>query len=322
MSEMAKTARAANKAKAKRISTGDPHAKVDASGWTPSESLNTEKKTGLQPVSRRAYKSGGKVAGEAAKQNAGRKPRKSGGSIANDMVNRDVKEANGEKFGKPHVGGMKRGGRSKHAAGGKAEGPDWTKAAPTLKDKYNRVNDGLPRYSEDAVNKSIASSNRSGRKISKGEAKKIHSLLRGPYAAGGVPSSRMDFAAKKGTPLPGSGAEGFKRGGRTKGKTNINIIINSGKDDKPPMPMGASPMPPPPKPPMPPAPPPPPGAGIPPGPMAGGPPGGPPMPPPGAPPMMRKSGGRTNPRTSGYKSMEAGAGSGLGRLQKAHGKKS
>jgi hypothetical protein len=38
-----------------------------------------------------------------------------------------------------------------------------------------------PRYSETAVNKSIASSNRSGRKISGKEAKAIHSLLKGRH---------------------------------------------------------------------------------------------------------------------------------------------
>lgn len=42
-----------------------------------------------------------------------------------------------------------------------------------------------PGYSREAVDKAIASSNRAGRKISAGEAKKIHSLLRGRYADGG-----------------------------------------------------------------------------------------------------------------------------------------
>lgn len=91
-----------------------------------------------------------------------------------------------------------------------------------------------------------------------------------------------------------------KDGGRTKGKTDIHININSAP--KPPMPMPL---------PMPPA-----GAMPPPMP-AGGPPMGagplPPglgVPPPamGAGPMPRKSGGRAN--------LDAGAGGGLGRLEK------
>ena len=61
MSEMAKKAREAMKNKAKRLGTTDPHQKVDASSWTPPEPLDTEVKTGLRPVSRRAYKKGGKV---------------------------------------------------------------------------------------------------------------------------------------------------------------------------------------------------------------------------------------------------------------------
>jgi hypothetical protein len=113
---------------------------------------------------------------------------------------------------------------------------------------------------------------------------------------------------------------GRKDGGRTKGKTSINININTAP--KPQMPM---PMPMPPLPPM--------GAGGPPmgmPPDAGGPPPGmPPMPPmgaggppPGMPPlpppemmaaMGRKAGGRVY---RSAKDMDAGAGGGLGRLEK------
>jgi len=116
MSEAAKAARAANKAKAERLAAGDPKAKVDASSYTPPEMMNTEKKTGLRPVSRRQFKRGGKVHGEEAPQNAGRKARKSGGKlptqIAESHVNRNVKDANAE-FGKPHIGGFAKGGYAK-----------------------------------------------------------------------------------------------------------------------------------------------------------------------------------------------------------------
>ena len=124
MSEMAKAARAAMKQKAKRLTT-DPHKKVDASSWEPEEPMNTGAKTGLRPVSPRAFKRGGKVGmkaeGSEGVKHAGRKARKEGGkvrSMADAMVNRNVKEANASEFGKPHVGGMKKGGRTGKMDGG------------------------------------------------------------------------------------------------------------------------------------------------------------------------------------------------------------
>jgi hypothetical protein len=124
----AKAIRAAREAKAKRLgSGGDPKQKVDASTWTPPEMMNTEAKTGLRPVSRRQFKSGGKVGmmaeGSCSAPRSDRKPRKAGGSVkqyVDAKINRNVKEANAE-LGKPHVGGMKRGGRMKKADGGNAD---------------------------------------------------------------------------------------------------------------------------------------------------------------------------------------------------------
>jgi hypothetical protein len=115
-----------------------------------------------------------------------------------------------------------------------------------------------------------------------------------------------------------------KRGGRAKGKTNIVISINAGKPDDQQAMMPKAPT----LPPMPPPPivPPGMGAGMPPMPMP--PPGPPPgMPPgmggpPGMPPMPRKSGGRAAYKS--YKDMDAGALSGMGRLEKTeieHGKR-
>lgn len=124
MSDMAKQARAAMKAKAKSLTAStDPKTKVDSSTWTPPEPLNTTAKTGMRPISRRAFKSGGKVEGEKAKCNMGRAPRKSGGSTEakqwmNAKINRNVKDANEEREGIKHVGGMKKGGRAKKAIGG------------------------------------------------------------------------------------------------------------------------------------------------------------------------------------------------------------
>jgi hypothetical protein len=91
--------------------------------------------------------------------------------------------------------GYKRGGKAKMADGGSTKNASlWTKINPTLKDKYMRVNEPVnPNYSETAVDKAIASSNRSGRKISGKEAKSIHSLLKGRYADGGkVPAEIAD----------------------------------------------------------------------------------------------------------------------------------
>ena len=79
MSEMAKTARAAMKAKAKRLGSSGSTEKVDSSTFTPPELLNAQAKTGMRPVSRRTYKSGGKVQGECAPIRADRKQRKAGG---------------------------------------------------------------------------------------------------------------------------------------------------------------------------------------------------------------------------------------------------
>jgi len=121
MSEDAKSARAAMKAKAKRMGdAGDPKAHVDASSWTPPEMVNSGAKTGMRPVSKRAFKRGGKVLhveGEQAHQHAGRKPRNAGGKALtpNNYINRDSKEANRERSGgTAHVGGYKHGGAPKH----------------------------------------------------------------------------------------------------------------------------------------------------------------------------------------------------------------
>lgn len=123
MSEQAKTARRAMKEKISRLVRTDPKQKVDASDYTPPDALDADVKTGLRPISRRQFKKGGKVVavhGEQAKAHAGRTPRKSGGKAltANSLVNRDVREANEGRDGSKHVGGFKKGGRTKKASGG------------------------------------------------------------------------------------------------------------------------------------------------------------------------------------------------------------
>ena len=236
MSEAAKAARAANKAKAKRLSDGDPKAKVDASSYTPPEMMNTEKKTGLRPVSRRAYKRGGKVHGEETPQNAGRKARKSNNmptatAIANAKVNRNVKHANAEEFGQPHVGGYANGGYAKGGRSGKAGGGSMDDM-----DRDDMDRDSKPMVLPQKLKKTKS---RDQIEYERGEMKKGRGkpifksggktgkmgggAMGDPRAAAadrmaaanqqaGVPSGRMSFVERQGTPLPGSG---MKKGGRT-----------------------------------------------------------------------------------------------------------
>lgn len=118
--------------------------KVDSSDWTPAEPLNADAKTGMRPISRRAFKTGGKVEGEAAKTNLSRAPR--GFQEKVGLANTNQKDANEEREGVKHVGGFKTGGAPKET-----------------------------QYSKTAVDKEIAKD----KTIGKGGAKLINSLLKG-----------------------------------------------------------------------------------------------------------------------------------------------
>jgi len=342
----AKAIRAAREAKAKRLgSSGDPRAKVDASTWTPPEQLNAEAKTGMRPVSRRQYKAGGKVGMEASgscgPMRADKKPRKSGGSVA-EKINRNVKEANAE-IAKPHTGGMKRGGRTHRADGGNLPLPPKAPPAPPRKAPPR------PTYEEDVtpprgMRGYVPEMRKSGGKVSAMEwersktdlkqdrklAKK-HGMSMKAWEKSSLDAKhdkqQSPKGLKKGGEIgnyaggtrPTGGRIARKDGGsaKGKGKTNIIISINPGQGAANAMPpgnlppgggarpgAGAMPVPVPMPPPAAAAPPPMPMP--PPGPMAGpGP--GPDM------PIPRKAGGRTY---RSYKDMDAGSGSGLGRLEK------
>jgi len=245
MSDMAKAARAAMKAKAKKITTAnDPSEKVSATTWTPPEPLNADVKTGLRPVSRRAFKTGGKVMGVKAKANMGHKPRASGGKAitADSMINRNVKEANEERSGLKHVGGMKKGGRaSKQEGGWLSDSIDRLKNNLGLgskpkpgpftneesKEHYQALRENRPsemdrkKLADMAAAATDTRSNQEAQRKSGGRTKKEYG---GPLAGAkkmldrsveqsGVPSASMTFGKIQKGSLSPMRATGLKKGG-------------------------------------------------------------------------------------------------------------
>ena len=216
MSSMAKVARAAMKSKARKMADGEPKAKVDASSWSPPEMMNTGAKTGMRPLSRRAFRKGGKVVekceGGAAKMRMDRKQRKTGGrSLVTDLINRNDKKANlAREGGNAHVGGYKRGGdvaqdkklikkalaqHDKHMHGGKHEDIKLKKGGRTHK-QYGG-SDGEYGGSD-------------------GKYGNIDELMRakgiGPYAPRRETAPRDDDMTN---PFTGKPRTGRKKGGRT-----------------------------------------------------------------------------------------------------------
>lgn len=233
MYEMAKKARHSLKSKAAKLA-GEKDSKVDSSDWSPAEPLNADVKTGMRPISRRAFKSGGKVSGDCDKMRADRKPRKAGGrseavEIANAKVNRNVKEANESRPGIKHVGGMKTGGRAKREDGGRnfiqkgvdrlrsSVGLDSPDYAPKFVDKKPEAPkmDEAERSRLAEMAKGDARSRQEAQRKAGGRTGK---MMGGPMMGGQMPGNKderlglvkpkfMDF---------GSGAQGtpYKKGGR------------------------------------------------------------------------------------------------------------
>ena len=210
MYDFARKTRAERRAKAERLGASTER-KTDSSDWTPAEPLNAEAKTGMRPVSRRAYKSGGKVEGCGAKANMGRKARKSGGAAdsprayANAKVNRNAKDANEERAGVKHVGGLKTGGRAKKNDGGRnflQKGIDRLRSAVGL---------DSPDYKPDMSGKKPEAP-----KMDEADRARLESLMEGAKA-GAMGDTRSRQEAQR------------KLGGRTKKADGGNIVEQATK---------------------------------------------------------------------------------------------
>ena len=253
MYQTAKKAREAMKSKAKRLASDRPLQKVDSSTFTPPEMLKADVKTGLRPVSRRAYKSGGKVDGSCGPMRADRKQRKSGGkteavAYANAKVNRNVKDANEDREGEKHVGGLKRGGVAYARGGMPIKGHSYhTKSDEQLRyiikdaGEAARAMRGHSQKSEakylDQVNDASTVLNyrkQGGKRVEQGESDKDDSFKSGgrakKYDGGplgganrmmaaasqraGVPNAMLGFSGVKRGALSPMRATGLKKGGK------------------------------------------------------------------------------------------------------------
>lgn len=263
MSEMAKKARSSMRDKLSRLLRTDPKAKVDGSSYVPPEPLDADVKTGLRPVSRRQFKKGGKVVkmdGGSCKPRADRKMRKNGGAAKatpNNIINRDVKEANQEREGKKHVGGMKKGGAAKHSdvkmdkalikkmvhkhEAAKHPGKPMTKlkrGGYAKKAGGGYMDGGMapsrptpspapraPQMPEDVANDYNAW------KISQ-EVKREAAASKRPAPTPPKKKSGGSLDGSLQGTRPTGGRLARKSGGRAKGKMNVNIVIGTGRGDR------------------------------------------------------------------------------------------
>jgi hypothetical protein len=232
MSDMAKQARAAMKAKASKLTTADPHQKVDSSTWTPPEPLNTEAKTGLRPISRRAFKKGGKVMGSKPKMNLGKATRGGNKPLTPDnFANKDVKAANEERAGIKHVGALKRGGAAKRQSGGRnmimdsrtpQPSPENMPITPEMERRMQAIMDADARKSreyearEGAKRDYEVTGQKRGGKVKKaggGALAGAQKMMQDAQQTAGVPSATLGFTGIKKGSLSPMRATGMKKGG-------------------------------------------------------------------------------------------------------------
>ncbi len=332
------------KEKAQRLAGGSDEWPGSQSTKMPTDKLDADVKTGARPISKQHLKTGGKVQGAAAQHHAGRVARKSGGKvdkIGDDIINRNVKEANEDREGKKHVGGWKKGGRTGKLYGGGLYGMEnehsghgpfgmkkGGKAAKASGGKIKKAPGGIILNDEDIRSKPGVTGVMPAPTTPMGGKRPVavveETVVKAPKVSAATANGSIAPVARLGrnfsdmlTPAmdtsvePVKSAKGKKSGGRTakqdggraKGKTNINIIIApQGGQKEAPIPPPVMDAPPPMDMP-PPMPMKPPIAA---GPAMGMPPG----PPAGlAAALGRKDGGKVI-------HMEHGAGGGLGRLEK------
>ena len=231
MSEMSRTARRAMRAKIHRLTKG-VSGKVDASDYGPEENLHSEVKTGARPISRRAFKKGGKVVaneGKDAAKHAGKRPRNGGKAItANTYINRDVKEANEERDGFKHVGAFKRGGKVKKAAGGEMVYRERRSVPKTISDMYDREDRAREAHlmtpQGDAERRARNEAMIKGMKARKdgGKVKK---------ASGGIMAPGLYGMQNEGATSRMSKAAGLKKGGRARKADGGDVDDMGGMDD-------------------------------------------------------------------------------------------
>ena len=207
----AKSLREAMKSKAKRLASGSS-GKVDSSTFTPAEDLDGDVKTGMRPISRRAFKTGGKVEGGDVPFRADRKPRMNGGKVG--LANTDQKTANAEREGKKHIGGFKKGGRTGKMGGGilepKGEGKivaplDHTEPLPkgesaSMKQTSEQIEEGNRLLREEQRREGDMTRRKNGGKVAK---KSGGAADTGPMSTAGGDSGGRE-ARKKGGMVEGS----------------------------------------------------------------------------------------------------------------------
>ena len=327
MSEASVKHRAEMKAKAHRLAD-QKEGRVDASGYeipgkpTSSGQHYAKVKENLttpcdgKPANPREFKRGGLATGGKANHHGGRRSRDMGGAMPpqaapapgmNVPVNRFDLSPVPNKMGQAiqSATGIKKGGKVEHRKDG---GGNWIAGAVKHKGALHKEL-GVPegkKIPEKKLEKAEHSKNPLERKRAN-----LAETLKGLHKADG--GSVSDGTIEGTRPVKG-GRFARKDGGRTKGKTNIAIIIGGGGQqhpDVPPASMTQGPA----RPPIPPPQPPmaPPGMGAPPQ----MPPGGGAPPPSGMPPQMpmRASGGRLI--KPGKYPIDSGGGGGEARLEKA-----